>query len=242
MAKPMIGIGPSLKPKQKRGDGYFLYTSYTETFSSGAMPVILPFVATLDEARDVVARMDGLVLTGGGDVDPGRYGQSARHPGKIGPRRRDASDLFLARAAQERGTPTLGVCLGIQIMNVEFGGTLLQCIEEDLPGALQHEEAEGGHDAPDHLVAVEPGSLLARILGTETAMVNSYHHQSIDRVAPGFRVAARSPDGVIEAIERVDHPFYIGVQWHPERTPTTPLTRRLVGALVDAARGAPIKA
>jgi len=241
MAKPLIGISPSLRPKEKRGDGVFLYVSYPEMIaSSGALPVILPFASTLEEARELTNRVDGIVLTGGDDLDPVRYGQTARHPEHIGPSARNDSDLLFARAAQERGTPTLGICLGIQVMNVEFGGTLLQMIPEDLPGALAHEEESA--KAPEHTVHITRGTTLGRILGVESAVVNSFHHQSIGLVAQGFRVAAKSDDGVVEAIERTDHPFYIGVQWHQERMPSSPLTRRLVGAFLDAARGAPLQA
>jgi putative glutamine amidotransferase len=239
MAKSVIGITPSLRPREKRGDGMFLYVSYPDMIASaGALPVMLPFASTLEEAREITNRVDGILLTGGDDLDPARYGQIARHPEHIGPSARNDSDLLFARAAQERGTPALGICLGVQVMNVEFGGTLLQMIPEDLPGALAHEEEN--EEAPEHTVRVAPGTTLARVLGVESAVVNSFHHQSIDRVAQGFRVAAKSEDGIVEAIERTDHPFYIGVQWHPERMPSSPLTRRLVGAFLDAARGAPL--
>src|SRR5262245_8138373 len=226
MAKPLIGITPSLRPKEKRGDGAFLYVSYPEMIaSSGALPVMLPFASTLEEARELMSRVDGIVLTGGDDLDPVRYGQIARHPEHIGPSARNDSDLLFARAAQERGTPALGICLGIQVMNVEFGGTLLQMIPEDMPGALAHEEEDERTDTPEHTVHIAPGTTLGKILGVESATVNSFHHQSIDRVAQGFRVAAKSDDGVVEAIERTDHPFYIGVQWHPERMPSSPQDR-----------------
>ena len=243
MAKPMIGICPNIRPTRNRGDAYFLLASYMDLVSrSGAMPAILPLVSTLEEARETVGRFDGLLLTGGKDLEPTRYGQTARHPDMLGPPARNASDLYYARAAQERGTPTLGICLGIQVMNVEFGGSLLQHIPEDLPGALEHEEEDEDTYNPEHAVAVEPGTLLAKILGDGGGPVNSFHHQSVDHVAPGFRVSARSPDGVIEAIERTDHPFYVGIQWHPERMQDAPSTRRLMGAFLDAARGVPIKA
>jgi putative glutamine amidotransferase len=237
----MIGIGPYLRRRQRRGDAYFLYANYVEMIArAGAFPVILPLVRSLEEAREVVGRVDGITLTGGDDIDPVRYGQAARRPKLLGPVERNDSDMFLARAAQERGTPTLGICLGSQIMNVEFGGTLLQHIEEDLPGALPHED-EPEDTSPDHEIRIEPGTLLSRAACAESAIVNSYHHQSIDHVAAGFRVAAKSPDGIVEAIERTDHPFYLGVQWHPERSLDSPLTRRIVGAFVDAARGAAIR-
>jgi putative glutamine amidotransferase len=241
MAKPMIGIGPYLKRNQRRGDAYFLYANYVSLIAQGgAMPVILPLASTLEEAREIAGRVDGLALTGGDDIDPIRYGQSARRPDRVGPAVRNDSDMYLARAAHERGAPTLGICLGAQIMNVEFGGTLLQHIEEDRPGALPHEDEPEGA-SPDHEIRIEPGTLLARATGVKDARVNSYHHQAIDRVAPGFRVSAQSKDGVVEAIERTDHPFYLGLQWHPERMLDAPITRRIVGAFVDAARGAPVR-
>lgn len=241
MPRPLIGIGPNYRLKQRRGDSYVLDANYMKLIGgAGGLPMILPLVSTLEEAREVVGRVDGLVLSGGSDIESSRYGQDTRHPDRLGAPARNASDLFLARAAQERGIPTLGICLGIQVMNVEFGGSLLQHLDEDRPGGMKHEE-EADDEAPEHEVTVEPGTTLAKVLGQERVVVNSYHHQSVDRLAPGFRVAATSEDGVVEAIERSDHPFYVGVQWHPERMPDAPATRRLVGAFVDAARGASIR-
>jgi len=240
MARPLIGIAPNYRLKQKRGDSYVLDANYVKLIrASGGQPVILPLVETLEEARETVGRLDGLLLSGGGDIDPSRYGQNVRRTDQLGAPARNASDLLLARAAQERGTPTLGVCLGVQVMNVEFGGTLLQHLPEDVPGSLKHEEET--EESPEHAVTVEPETLLSRILGAASAVVNSFHHQSVGKVAPGFRVAAKSPDGIIEAIERPDLPFYVGVQWHPERMLDSPVTRKLTGAFVDAARGATIR-
>ncbi len=125
-------------------------------------------------------------------------------------------------------------------MNVAYGGTLFQHIEEDLPGAGGHEDDDQGV-APDHEITIEPGTLLRTIAGTDRATVNSYHHQSVAQVASGFRLAARASDGVIEAMERTDLPFYLGVQWHPERMASSDMTRRLIGALADAARGAALR-
>lgn len=241
MAKPVIGITPNVRPTRTRGDGHFVLSTYVSMIaSSGAIPLIVPIVKTREEAREVLDRVDALLLTGGGDIDPESYGQTARRPELVAPRDRVESDLAYARAAKEAAKPTLGVCLGIQIMNVAYGGTLFQHIEEDLPGAGEHEDDDNGV-APEHSIAIEPGTLLRSIAGSDHATVNSYHHQSLAQVAPGFRLAARAQDGVIEAIERTDLPFYIGVQWHPERMAGSDLTRRLVGALTDAARGAAVR-
>jgi putative glutamine amidotransferase len=232
MARPLIGICPNFKEVGGRTD-YFLNPHYAAIISgSGALPIILPLVDNRQGAREILERVDGLVLTGGADIDPTHYGQSARHPDQIAPRERTGSDFAYAREAKDRGMAVLGICLGAQTLNVAFGGSLLQHIPDDVPGALEH------RDGAEHAIRIEPGTILARALGVESATVNSFHHQGIGDLAPGFRISARSPDGIIEGIERTDHPFFMGVHWHPERLANSETTRRLLGAFVDATRGA----
>ncbi|HEX7077668.1 MAG TPA: gamma-glutamyl-gamma-aminobutyrate hydrolase family protein [Candidatus Eisenbacteria bacterium] len=239
MAKPLIGITPNIRPTRTRGDGHFVLSTYVRMVArAGAIPLIVPIVATREEAREVLDRLDAIVLTGGGDLDPAMYGQTTRRPELLAPPERVASDFAYAAAAEAEARPTLGICLGCQILNVAGGGTLFQHIPEDLPGAGEHEDDEDGV-APEHEIALEAGSRLRAIAGVDRAVVNSYHHQSIAEPGRGFSLAARGQDGVIEAIERPELPFHVGVQWHPERMPDAALTRRLMAALVDAARGAP---
>lgn len=244
MTRPAVGICPSLESGRLRGDAYLLYTSYAEAVTrAGGLPLILPLASSREEAIETLQRIDGLLLTGGDDVDPALYGQSARHPDRLGSRPRAESEIHFARESLERSRSVLGICLGAQVMNVAFGGTLLQDIPEEVPGAQEHERRGAPtKDAPQHALRLEPGTLLARVLSMETAAVTSFHHQAVGRLAPGFRVAARSPEGIVEAIERTDHPFYVGVQWHPERMPDSPLTARLFRAFIDAARGASVRA
>ncbi len=232
MSKPLVGICPNFKEVGGR-NGYFLHPNYAAIVSgSGALPVILPLVGNRQEARELLERVEGLMLTGGADIDPTHYGQAARHPDMVAPRERTESDFAYVREAKDRGMPVLGICLGAQTLNVAFGGTLLQHIPDDVPGALEHE------DGAEHTIRIEPGTILRGALRVESATVNSYHHQAIGDLAPGFRIAARSPDGIVEAIERTDHPFFIGVHWHPERLSASDTTRKLLRAFVDAARGA----
>ena len=172
---------------------------------------------------------DGLLLPGGGDMDPKFYGQ-ARIPACGEPNLlRDAAEPLLLRAFLAADKPVLGICRGIQVMNAALGGDLYQDIKpfEHLP--------HNDHWAKVHPVTVRRGTLLSRILGQDTVLVNSQHHQAVDRVAPGFTLAALSEDGIVEAIEKPDARFCLGVQWHPEwLSDADPAMQGLFDAFVNA--------
>ena len=177
--------------------------------------------------------LDGLVLSGGDcDVPPGYYGQAARSGlGRLVPLR-SAFELALAAAAWSRGLPTLGICGGMQVINVALGGSLLQDLRER-PDSLAHEQP-GPRRLPSHPVAVAPSSQLHALLGADRVAVNSLHHQLIDRLAPALTASAHAPDGVIEAVEAPTAAFFLGVQWHPEVLGDGP-HERLFAALIAAA-------
>lgn len=172
---------------------------------------------------------DGLLLPGGGDMDPKFYGQ-ARIPACGEPNLlRDAAEPLLLRAFLAADKPVLGICRGIQVMNAVLGGDLYQDTKpfEHLP--------HNDHWAKVHTVTVRRGTLLSRILGQDTVLVNSQHHQAVDRVAPGFTLAALSEDGIVEAIEKPDARFCLGVQWHPEwLSDADPAMQGLFDAFVNA--------
>jgi putative glutamine amidotransferase len=195
----------------------------------GGMPVVLP---PLGDAAALLDRLDGICLSGGPDLDPDAYGAPDRHA-ELGPTEPslDAFELALARAADERGMPVLGVCRGAQALNVARGGTLHQHV----PGHRQTEPAT----ATTHSVRVERGSRLASLVGVRPLRVNSFHHQAVDVLGSGLRAVAHAPDGIVEAIEAPGAVFVLGVQWHAEGLVGVARHRALFAALVVAAGAAP---
>jgi putative glutamine amidotransferase len=189
--------------------------------AAGLVPLVLPPLnsSRADRALDAVS---GLVLTGGEDVAPWRYGESPHRALGTVNESRDAWELALIASARNRRLPTLAICRGIQILNVALGGTLVQDIPTECPTALPHAPGEG-RAARVHEITVDTARRLASVVGAEHLTVNSSHHQSIARVAEGLRVTARSPDGIIEGAEwHADDWWAVGVQWHPEELIGTP--------------------
>jgi putative glutamine amidotransferase len=193
-----------------------------------------------DSPRAVVREIDGLVLTGGGDIDPVLY-REERHPTVTDAEPgRDEFEIDLARRAMDADLPLLAICRGAQVLNVAAGGTLVQDIPSGLETTLSHSIEEPKHELA-HDVTVTPGSCLQRALGTDqagtqTCRVNSRHHQSVGKLGGSLRTSAVAADGVVEAIEREDGEFCIGVQWHPENFWRTGEFNRLFAAFITAAR------
>lgn len=234
MKKPIIGIGSDVaRLKKGEREQAFAYITYTESLRrAGAVPVVIP--PQPENAADIVEGLDGLVLAGGYDCDPRAYGEEPVESVELMDARRQKNDLTLARLARERGIPTLGICLGVQVMNVAAGGSLIQDIGSEVETDIEHESPPS--DRGRHDVLVEKGTKLASILGERELSVNSSHHQAIRRVGEGLRVTAHAPDGVIEGLEDPTHPFYVGVQWHPEDMGGERSAAALFGAFVQAAR------
>lgn len=207
--------------------------------AAGLVPVVVPPLATPDAALPLLDVVAGLVLTGGEDVDPARYG-APPHPA-LGPvvASRDETELALVSGARARGLPTLAICRGIQVLNVALGGTLVQDLPSERPGEVLH-DPDGSRDSRVHEVAIAPGSRLAAAIGATRATVNSFHHQAVDRVGEGLAVVARAPDGVVEGVEAADDGWWVlGVQWHPEELTGTPESwdRSLFAAFAERVRG-----
>jgi putative glutamine amidotransferase len=226
--KPVVGVSfagpPWAKPEKEA-----FYLGCLER--AGAEPLVVR-PGCEKGIPDLLRSVSGWMFTGGDDIAPELYGEEPHPTLRTGDAGRDRLDLLLARAVLAGGTPCLGICLGVQVLNVAAGGSLVQDIPSMVPGALPH--ADGAR----HRVALEPGSRLAGIVGAAEVEVNSHHHQGVKRVGRGFRVAARSPDGVIEALERDGPVFQVGVQWHPERPGCAAgASEGLFAAFVAAAAG-----
>ncbi|MDD3193480.1 MAG: gamma-glutamyl-gamma-aminobutyrate hydrolase family protein [Oscillospiraceae bacterium] len=214
-----------------------LAADYTDALEkAGAIPVVIPQCASFSCAVELLGRLDGLLVTGGNDVDPQLYGKRLKsYSGKIEPRR-DAQDIALLRAAREKSLPTLGICRGFQLMAVAFGGDLYQDLEREA-GKEAHFLTTLPRNAVSHQVVLEKGSRLRKIFGVEQMGVNSLHHQGVCRLPDEGVRTALSEDGVTEAIEfSGGHPFFIGVQWHPEMMYDSDQQGRLFQAFVDACR------
>lgn len=203
---------------------------------AGGLPLLLPLTADPELIGPMLDAVDGLLLAGGGDVDPQLYGEEPLPGlGQVDPER-DLFEVALVKEALRRDLPVLGLCRGAQVINVAAGGTLYQDIPSQVQRALQHDQqAPRWH--PTHEVRLEEETTLARIFNCPSLRVNSFHHQSVKMVTPDFRVSAKARDAVVEGIESREHRFVVGVQWHPEcMVERFPVQRLLFSALVQAAR------
>jgi putative glutamine amidotransferase len=211
-ARPRIGI--SLDADTSHGR-YELKRTYVEAvLGAGGLPILVPFL-TVEQDEDYLGLIDGLVLSGGGfDVPPALYGEESREVcGPLIPERTE-TELRLVRAALARRVPVLGVCGGMQLLNVALGGSLFQDLPAD--AGIEGHQQPAPKDVPSHDVEVAAGTRLAALVGAGRLRVNSTHHQAVKVVGPELVVSARAMDGVVEGIELPGHPFAIGVQWHPE--------------------------
>jgi putative glutamine amidotransferase len=247
MSKPLIGITCGA---HKRDTGEFVYgvlPAYPRSVEqAGGLPLLIPPGVDPVALREIYSRLDGVLLTGGGDVDPSRYGMADDGLVHGVEPDRDAVEITVAQWAAAEDKPLLGICRGVQVTNVALGGTLYRDIDTEYDAAKTSDSVTGvthdlfgkmprGYEA--HGVEIAPDTRLAKILGTSTVKVNTLHHQALRDVAPQLKVVAHAPDGIVEGVELPSAKFFFGVQWHPEEmTPFSEPMRRLFSAFVDAAR------
>jgi putative glutamine amidotransferase len=231
--KPVIGVTCGQTDGDER---FYLSRRYVQALvKSGAVPLLLPSSVPQPVVAQYARLIDGLLLSGGVDVDPCFFGEEPCGTGKITPER-DVFELSLIPEMLAALKPILAICRGVQVLNIAAGGCICQDLVKQVPGVIDHwQQAPDWH--PFHQVALTPDTVLHNILNTGVLRVNSFHHQAIRLVAPGFRICARSRDGVIEAIEATRYPFVVGVQWHPEAMCNRdPVHQQLFTAFVEAAR------
>lgn len=226
--RPLIGITSKREPVKGRPHVTLPEGYIKAIVQAGGTPVALPVLSDKESILHIVSLMDGLLFSGGGDIHPKFYGDEIRFDMEISPEERTLFEIHLLKAVLERRKPVLGICLGIQSINVALGGTLYQDIPQEVEGHINHRAA--------HYITIREDSLLGHILeNPQDIEVSSAHHQAIKEPGKGLQPVAIAPDGVIEAVELEDYPFLIGVQWHPERDIEDIYTIRLFKAFVEAA-------
>jgi putative glutamine amidotransferase len=234
--RPLIGLNVDYVPPGKQVRPHLrLNVGYAESvFTAGGMPVLMPILGHDKEINAFLDELDGFVLTSGLDLDPRKQGVP-RHPSvQAMPELREDHDRTIVRLIQRRQMPVLGLGVGMQLLNVFHGGTLFMHLPEEMPRSMPHRDTTCA-EPHRHLVHLKPGTRLDEVYGGGELRVNSNHHQAVKQVAPGFRIAAVAPDGVIEAIETIDARWFcIGVQWHPEADAASALDLQLFEALVQA--------
>lgn len=211
--------------------------------AAGGIPLLLPLGLPAAAVRTVLQQLDGVVLPGGGDIDPARYNGHIRHPNVRGiDARRDEMEIVVAREALALDLPLLAICRGHQLLNVAVGGTLWQDVASQKPDAINHDYYGTGiaRDLRPHTVDIRPNSRLAQLIGRTRTLVNSIHHQGVKELGDGVVATATAPDGLIEATELPAHRFAVSVQWHPENLiHVDPAMLDLFRGFVDAARAQP---
>lgn len=241
--RPLIGCGTYRKTADQHApiEVYGLMPVYVQAvLVAGGLPVMLPLALSQEDLRDLLPRLDGILIPGGGDIEPSTYGgndydPTVRDVDKV----RDAFEVTLIHHALQEGKPLLAICRGLQIFNVALGGSLWEDVHSQMPGAIRHDYFDNDHrDNLVHDVQIAGGSLLHDVLGAEAIRVNSLHHQGIRKLASDLRAVATAPDSLVEAVEVPDHPFAIGVQWHPEQLLSAePRMNRLFQRFVNVAGG-----
>ena len=238
--RPSIGVTPDYLPPTPEAPNakYDLKVAYCDAvLRAGGLPLVLPYAEDTSIVENYLDRISGLLVTGGAfDIPPQMYGEAAREGLGTIKEARTRFELALIQGALGRNLPVLGICGGMQLLNVVLGGTLFQDIRREIANAKDHEQK---HDRtqPAHPVDVKDGTHLAECIGRGQLMVNSTHHQSVSKVGQNVAVSAASPDGVIEAIESQSHAFALGVQWHPELLVNTlPLHLGIYRGFVQKAR------
>jgi putative glutamine amidotransferase len=236
--QPIIGISAGIDRSDTNLQKICLIEKYSiAIIQSGAIPLIIPTEIPKGAVNGILNLVNGIMITGGGDIETKRF-NGKDHSRVYGvDSERDELEIELVLAADKFKKPLFGICRGIQIINVAFGGNLFTDIQDQKPNAIRHDWfPDFPRDLLSHKVECKHGSLLERITELKNLEVNSLHHQAIMNLADNLVAIAHSPDGIVEAVEKMDHPFFLGVQWHPEWLFSSESTRKIFTAFVKSSR------
>jgi putative glutamine amidotransferase len=235
MPKPLIGLTTTRLLNNTNHPAFGTNELYAKAIAnSGGLPVLIPLSFKEDDLDDLLAQLDGILFTGGYDIDPRLYGNQPHAKVEGVDKDRDQIEVYLVRRVIQSGKPFLGICRGLQVINVALGGTLYEHLPDQLSGTITHDNHHRARDYLAHSVSVETGSVLSQIVSGNPLQVNSLHHQGIRRIAPELLQVAYSPDGLIEAVEMPGHPFGSAVQWHPEELLAHEEMRKLFKIFIHA--------
>ena len=232
--KPLIGVTPLYDPETDKWWMQKTYMAHVE--ANGGIPLMIQPTTNIATLEETIKMLDGILLTGGPDVDPAYYGEKKLPECGYICRERDEIDCFIARRAMELDIPIFGICRGHQVINAALGGALYQDIPSQVASKINHRPGDpqpnGAHD-----ITFKKNCVMGKYLGETKFHVNSYHHQAVKTPAPGIEIAAVCDDGVVEAIYHKEKRFVWGVQWHPEKCPIdTPLSIKLFTAFIEACK------
>lgn len=235
MQKPLIGLTTTRMPNPSRRPAFGINEPYVKSVANaGGLPILIPLELSNDDLDVLLPRLDGILFTGGYDIDPRQYGNQP-HPKVEGvDADRDRVEMHLAHMMIQSCKPFLGICRGCQVINVALGGSLYEDLPEQLPGEAHHDNHDHPRNYLAHSVNIQSNSSLAQILSSEATWVNSLHHQGVRKLAQELRTTAIAPDGLIEAFELPGHPFGQAVQWHPEELQEYESMRKLFQAFVQS--------
>jgi len=207
--KPLIGITPSYNPHSEK---FLLDIEYVKAIQkAGGVPLIIPYSDLKSNVDLILERFDGIMLSGGGDVLPSYYKEEPKKTKRVVPER-DELEIELVKKCFKNKKPLFAICRGCQVMNVAMGGSLIQ----DINSEIEHDQS-AYHDKLTHTIIIEKGTLLYEILKKRELKVNSFHHQAVKKLGKNLKISAKAKDGIVEGIESEKHPFFLGVQFHPER-------------------------
>jgi putative glutamine amidotransferase len=235
MPKPLIGLTTTRTSKTSRTPKYGVNELYAKALSNaGALPVLIPLNISNDDLDSLINHLDGILFTGGNDIDPCQYGNQP-HPKVEGiDKERDRVEIHLVKKMIRSGKPIMGICRGFQLINVALGGSLYEHLPEQFPGNVIHDNHNLPRNFMAHSVRVEPDNRLSRIFSSKQAEVNSLHHQGVHKLAQELLPAAYAPDGLVEAFELPGFSFGIAVQWHPEELLANAGMRKLFEEFVQS--------